>query len=134
MLHSFHVAPFYVLHFFHVALFFVLLQVARFLCCTHFVLHFFCAAIYSSCILFMWHHFGCCILFKLHSFFIAPFFVLHSFRVALFVLSQLEDEGGGMFPHFWKFLFQFYFAIAPILKIFQKQNPFHHIISILHTM
>ena len=39
-----------------------------------------------------------------------------------------------MVLHFSKFRLQFYLAIVPILNIFWKQYPFHHIISTFHIM
>ena len=69
MLYPVHVAPFCVLHSTHVTPFLVLFHVTltsccTFLCCTHFVLHFFLVAFFSYCTLFKFHfscvvHFSC---------------------------------------------------------------------------
>ena len=69
MLYPVHVAPFCVLHSTHVESFLLLFHVTltscfTFLCCTHFVLHFFLVALFSYCTLFKFHfscvvHFSC---------------------------------------------------------------------------
>ena len=92
MLHSFHVAPFFVLHCFDVVPFVYSFHVARFLCCTLSELYFFNVTLFSCwtffklqfswCNVVIMHLFVCCTPFMWHLF--SCFLVMHCNHVALF--------------------------------------------------